>query len=73
MTLLVNVRQSISNAMGMRFTRGMDLVSLALQRRIYARFPTVFDFTNRVMTFFTSVWTEADRMQRREHLAAHTL
>ena len=34
LTLLVNARQSISNAMGMRFTSGMDLVSLVLQRRM---------------------------------------
>jgi hypothetical protein len=33
-TLLVNVRQSISNAVGMRFTRGMDFVSLAFKRRL---------------------------------------
>jgi hypothetical protein len=33
-TLLVNVRQSISNAMGVRFARGIGSVSLAFKRRM---------------------------------------
>jgi hypothetical protein len=32
--LLGNVRRSISLAMGMRFTRGMDLVSLDFKHRM---------------------------------------
>jgi hypothetical protein len=31
------------------------------------------DFTNRVTTSFTSVRTDADLIQRREYLAAHTI
>jgi hypothetical protein len=34
MTLLVNVRQSNSNAMGVRFARGIGSVSLAFIRRM---------------------------------------
>jgi hypothetical protein len=34
MTLLVNVRQSISNVMGVRFARGIGSVWLAFKQRI---------------------------------------
>jgi hypothetical protein len=41
-TLLVNAQQSISNAIGIRFTRGMASVALAFKRRMYARFSARF-------------------------------
>jgi hypothetical protein len=38
LTLLVKARQSISNAVGIRFTRGMASAALAFKRRMYAHF-----------------------------------
>jgi hypothetical protein len=37
-TLLVNAQQAISNAMGVRGTRGIVSVALASNRRVYAHF-----------------------------------
>jgi hypothetical protein len=42
LTLLVNAQPSISNAIGVRVTRGMASVSLAFECRIQARFSERF-------------------------------
>jgi hypothetical protein len=47
-TLLGKSRQSISNAMGVRVTTGMDAVYLTLTRRLRDRFSVLFDLPNRV-------------------------
>jgi hypothetical protein len=39
---LVNAQQAISNAMGVRGTRGIVSVALAFNRRMYARFAARF-------------------------------
>jgi hypothetical protein len=41
-TLLVKSRRSVSNAIGVNFTRGMSSVSLAFKRRIRDRCSTLF-------------------------------
>jgi hypothetical protein len=56
-TLLIKSRQSISNAIGARFTRGMTLVSLAFKRRIQDRFSAHLELTNKVCR--GPVWTYA--------------
>jgi hypothetical protein len=42
LTLLVKSRQSLSNAMGVRVTTGMDAVYLTLTRRLRGRFSVPF-------------------------------
>src|SRR5215510_11823479 len=46
-TLLVNARRSISNAMGIYFTRGIDSVVLRFKRRMHAGFSAHCGLTQR--------------------------
>ena len=57
---MVNARQRISNAIGVRFAREMDSVSPVFNVVCKPAFRRVFDFTNRVNTSLTPVRTEAD-------------
>jgi hypothetical protein len=47
LTLLVNSRRSISNAMGVNITRGMDLVPLSFKSPMKDRLSAPFELTNR--------------------------
>jgi hypothetical protein len=51
LTLLVNAQQAISNAMGVRGTRGIVSVALASNRRVYARFAARFCINQQSQSF----------------------
>ena len=59
-TLLGKSCQPISNATGIRVTRGMDSISLSFKHSMQDRFPCVCDLPNRVKASFTPVGNSAD-------------